>query len=454
MSRVLVGLVFLLSAAPVFAQSTSELLDRISADAAEVKRRMGPPVVAVAAGGNVQAALDSAAPGTVIALSPGGTYQGPITLKDGKTLTTAAFDPAAPVRATIGCPDFQSAIRVEGAASIIGLHIQCNGNDNIYLTASANAVIEYNRVWGNGSAKNGITLNGQGVIRHNDIDYIYRAGQETHGILHTSGGPFLIDDNDIKAASINYLSGGDRVADAAAMPHDVTFTNNRLEKRIAWRSQGLVAKNFFELKMMRNLTAHHNTYRNSWQQGQAEGWCLSIGIRNQYGDNPFATVENVTMEDEQFFGCSGFLSVLGRDYSFPSQTMRNVKLRRITVNDFSRSTWGGSGKVFFIQGGPIDLVIEDLTVLKGAGDLNSLMTFTRPLEVGSGFVARRWDVPEGSYGIQHDGDGWGTTTPSARGAATLNWFLPGYVWESITLRRSPGFTSQTYPAGTTIVTVP
>lgn len=439
----------------VFAQSAQDHLANAKASIEAAEALLGPTVTFVPAGGNLAEYVAGSVPGAVLALSPGGVYTGPITLTDGRTLTTAGFDVNAPVRAVIGCPAFQYAVNVTGVASIRGVRIECNGNDLVLVQSGGNALIEYNQIYGAGSAKKGITSNGgQGIIRKNDIDHIYRFGQETHGISILKGGPWVIDDNDIKAASVNLMSGGDSFTEAEH-PHDLTFTNNRVSKRPEWRGakntsgQTLAAKNLFELKAMDGATITGNTFTLSYLEGQ-DGVCISLSVRNQYGNTPFATVRDIEFANNVISQCGGAVfSILAQDYAFPSQVMDNVRITNTVVHDFSPFTYGGIGRVFYIEGGPTNLQIEHLTVHKGAGGTNSIITFSRPQHPAAGFVARSWDVPEGAYGIQHTGTGWGSQTPPTRGTPTLTHFFPGYVWENVTIRRVGA--NWPYPAGTTII---
>lgn len=455
--RLIALLIALVAARPVVAQTASDHLNQAEAHIAAAKALLGPVVTFVPAGANLVDYVTGSVPGAVLALSPGGVYTGPITLTEGRTLTTMGFDANAPVRASIGCPAFQSAVRVTGAASIRGVRIECNGNDLIFVEEGGNALIEHNQIYGAGSSKKGVTIfGGQGIIRYNDIDHIYRFGQESHGISFIKGGPLVVDSNHIKAASVNFMSGGDSFTEALH-PHDLTFTNNTVSKRPEWRgvknasNQLLAAKNLFELKAMRNAVIENNTFTLSYAEGQS-GVCASFSVRNQNGDTPFAVVENVLFRNNTFAQCGNGFEILARDYLHPSQVMRNVRLENVVMNDLSRTSYGSTiTRVFYIEGGPVDFVIDGLTVNKGLGSVNSFITFAQPSMPGSGFALRNVMAPEGQYGIQSSGTGWPAGPIPSKGAAMLAHFQPGYSCENVTLRRPASYSPQTYPSCVTVI---
>ena len=406
--------------------------------------------VHVPSGGNLQAALTAATANTVVTLDPAAVYEGPVTCTAG-TLQTQGFTPPLVVGTTPLAeidPNNQQGLFISGACTVRGIEIVGNANDLIFLNPTANAVIEYTYLHGGGSTKNGITLKGTAIVRHNVIRNIYRSGQESHGIVSWEGGPYVITDNEISAASINVLFGGEDPSSEAVHPHDLTFQRNYLWKDTAWRGAGYAAKNLFELKLMKTATISDNTLEYSWVDGQ-DGWGLVVSVRNQSGTAPWSIIRDVVIEDNIFRHMAGGISWLGQDdrVGFPSERTLNVTIRNNVFEDISSANWGTNGKLFQINRGSENLTITG-NQMRG-GNVHSFLLFAGSLTHDSvNFTYTNNTVTEGRWGIIDGDNGTGF------GVNALNSYTTGgYTWSGNTVERNPAsFQPQTYPAGTTIVT--
>jgi hypothetical protein len=259
----------------------------------------------------------------------------------------------------------------------------------------------------------------------------------------------FVDDCYLEASGENVMFGGGDALSADGIPQNISFTNCHFRKPEEWRAQaGTGNKNLFELKMAKNVKVDNCLFENSWVDAQV-GYGIVLTVRNQYGRDPWATIQDVEFTNCKLKSVAAGISILGRDYLQVSEGMKNVKFKNFTIEDLSAG-YGGNGRTLQLQGGPENLVFEDFKVVS-PGSVHSMIEFVQPKFPFSGLAFRNCEFYEGSYGIQHTGEGFPAgTTPPLRGAATLAYFNPnGYVWEGVTVHKGPN--KWTYPLGTVMV---
>jgi hypothetical protein len=230
--------------------------------------------IAVPAGGNLQAALNAAQAGDVIALAPGATYIGNFVLPnkgaitDFITLRSAAPDSALPppgIRMTpayaamlpkIRSSNSMSALRTATAANhwrLLFLEFQANLNgygDVIALGAGDSSqtqlsqvpyALVIDRVYIHGDPvlgqKRGLALHSNDTtIINSYISECKGIGQDTQAIGGFNGpGNYLIENNYLEGATENIMLGGSDPTIPNLVTTNVTFRRNHLRKPLAWR---------------------------------------------------------------------------------------------------------------------------------------------------------------------------------------------------------------------------
>ena len=230
--------------------------------------------VYVAAGGDLQAALDAARPGDTILLEEGAEFVGTFVLpvKTGNqwiTLRTSAPDTVlprtgtrirpshAPLLARLRSPTaVDAALRTAPGAHHwriayleFGANYQGNG-DIVQIGDGSSAQNSLDKVphdivlshlyihgdplWGQ---KRGIALNAAAVtIRDSYIADCKGVGQDTQAIGGWNGpGPYTIENNYLEAAGENVMFGGADPAIANLVADGITFRGNYLSRPMAWR---------------------------------------------------------------------------------------------------------------------------------------------------------------------------------------------------------------------------
>jgi hypothetical protein len=227
----------------------------------------------VTSGGNLQEAINTAAPGDTIQLQPGGKYVGNFVLpnKTGTLFVTIRTAPDSrqpgdgvrinpshsPALARLISPNSDPAIRTATGAHhyrIMLLEIGPNdqGFGEIVRLGEADSqqtslsqvpyslvldrlYIHGDRVIGQ---KRGIALNSASTdIINCYISDIKAVGQDTQAIAAMNGpGPYLIQNNYLEAAAENFMAGGVDPMIPNLSPSNITFQYNYLSKPMAWRS--------------------------------------------------------------------------------------------------------------------------------------------------------------------------------------------------------------------------
>ncbi len=228
--------------------------------------------ITVNAGGDLQAALNSAVAGDTILLQAGATFTGNFTLpyKSGTTYITvrsSAADtslPLAGVRITpayasllpkLVSPNTASALKTATGAhhwrlQFLEFKANSGGYGEIVRLGSSSETIAGNqphhlyldRIYIHGDAKlgskRGIALNSADTsIVNSYISDIKAAGYDAQAICGWNGpGPFLIENNYLEAAAENVLFGGADPVIQGLVPSNITIKRNLISKPTKWQS--------------------------------------------------------------------------------------------------------------------------------------------------------------------------------------------------------------------------
>lgn len=433
-------------------------------------------VITVAAGGDLQQAIDRAAPGDTIVLPRGAKYVGNFVLpvKPGSlfiTITTQGSEglprhgqrvlPAhAPLLAAIQSPNSLPAIRSAPGAhhwrlQLLELMPTAGGvGDIVTLGDGGTAQVErsqaardlvVDRCYIHGDPvsgqKRGIALNsGATAITNSYISDVKKRGQDSQAIAGWNGpGPYLIENNYLEAAGENVLFGGADPAIAGLVTEDIIVRRNYLRKPVEWRDAGWQVKNLLELKNARRVLVEGNILEYSWRDGQA-GYAILLTPRNQDGGAPWATVEEVTIRHNIVRHAGGGISIIGEDSNNPSKSTRRVHVVNNLFYDIDADRWGGNGTFALVGQGPSDIAIEHNTIIQTG---NILMVYGGTRQDPQPILGLRFRdnlVRHNLYGV-HGAD-------RAVGQDTLTTFFPGAVFRDNAIA---GGDARSYPAGNTFI---
>jgi hypothetical protein len=276
-------------------------------------------VLRVAAGGNLQAALDSARSGDRIVVAcvrftgnftygvhqPGGIAGQWITVQP-----DCAY-PAAGVRmspsAAVGLPKLVSTNGINTLASrpsaarwhFVGLEITVDSNSannqgtvlvgdaseaqNALSLIPSDIVLDRLYIHGqpNTDMRKCVALNSARTAIVDSYVSECHSGFDAQAITGTNGpGPFKIVNNYLEGAAENIAWGGADPHIAGLVPSDIEIRRNHLLKPLAWKDGRWLEKNVIESKNSTRVLVEGNVLENSWNSAQ-QGYSFALWSVNQ-----------------------------------------------------------------------------------------------------------------------------------------------------------------------------
>lgn len=332
-------------------------------------------VIKVPPGGNVQAALEIAQSGDIVELQAGAVYQGTISLPnkphtdfvtirsssaanlpEGKrvspvqrssmaTITTGMLGRPA-ISATKGAHHYRFVgIEFISSGTLFNYGLIQLGNGEAAANLPHHIEIDRSYITSNRSTnkvRRGIALNSADTaITNSYIEGFGYAQEETQGICGWTGTRNIkIINNYIEGGAENIMFGGADPDSPDLIPSDIEVRGNELNKPEAWK-QGVTVKTLFELKNSKRVQFVGNYLRNNW-----EGSAFRITVRNQDGKATFSTIEDTVIKDNVIDGSGDGINILGKDDTYPSQTLKNLTIEN---NLFVNIGKGFEGKGYFLQ---------------------------------------------------------------------------------------------------------
>jgi hypothetical protein len=408
----------------------------------------------VSAGGDLQAAIDSAAAGDTILIEAGATFTGNFVVRSGKqsiTIRSSAPDamlpPAgqrtgphySPYLPKLRSPNSAAALAIEPGASYITLV-------NLEVLAAADgssSLIELGYTDGRQTSAAqaphhlvvdrilvvvGSTIGQKRAIALNSGDTrvlgcylagLKYAGADAQAIAGWNGpGPFLIENNYLEGAGENLMFGGSDPSIPGLVPAGIQIRRNHMSKPLSWKGSSWTVKNILELKNAQDVVIEGNLLEHNWQAAQS-GYSVLFTPRNQYGGNPSTVVQRVRFINNKVRHVAAVFNILGRDTNYPSQLTNDIEIRNNVFEDVSRSSYGGTGRLLLIDGG------DDIRILNNTS-FNSGTAIYAGGHAVTNFVLENTILNYGDYGIMGDGSspGKGTLTAWFPGAVVLGNVMP------------------------------
>ena len=440
-------------------------------------------IIAVPAGGDFQAALDSANPGDVITLAAGATFTGPFVLpnKPGAgwiIVRSSAPDSALPPpgvridpsyapqmpKLVIGAVYHGAITTVSGAhhfrfigievAPIPGTVVNLNslielGSGETDVTAVPHDIIVdrcYIHGDPSGGGVRGIFMDAaSSAVIDSYLSDFKLTDMDTEAIMAANGpGPFKIVNNYLEAAGVNVMFGGQDPTIQNLVPADIEIRGNYFSKPMSWRigdptyaGTPWSVKNLLELKNARRVLIDGNVFENNWMQADQDGLAILFTPRNQSGGAPWATVEDVTFTHNLVRHSTAGMNLLGWDnLSAASGQLQRVLIQNNLFTDIAAFATNGGyvGLLFLIQDGTADVIIDHNTALQTEWPL---FAYVQNANRGphTGFVFTNTITPNNHYGVS----GYATF---ADPIGTLTTYFPGAVFAGNVL---PGGGAASYP---------
>ena len=440
----------------------------------------------VAAGGNLQAALNAAQPGDVVLSKParrsrgpscsppkGGTAEIVVRSSASDTVLPAAGARISPafasqlpkIRATSAGPpcgrpsgasywrlQFLEFLPASSTASASLVEFGTTGSSQSTLASVAHHLtIDRRYLHGDPGygQRRGLALNSadSNVVDSYFADF-KQANQDTQAIMGWNGpGPFLIQNNYIEAAAENVMFGGNDPSIPNLVPSNITIRRNLISKPLAWRTQSWTVKNLVEFKNARTVTVEGNTIENNWAAGQT-GYAFVITPRNQDGSAPWSIVRDIVIQNNVIRHVAAVFNILGYDDLASSQQTVNVTIRNNLAYDVSTAYGTSSNpapaRFALIGGGPQQITFDHNTVDNdGSATIYLYGGFAPAGQQIAGFVLTNNLLRDNSYAVYGDKAGEGTpglnvyTTAAVVRRNTFAGRPPNSIRRTTCFQRSP-----------------
>lgn len=425
--RIFTGLaiVIVLAAAAVVAIGSLTGRFDIFGPSFEIVANGNSEIIKVPANGNLQAAINRAKSGDIIELVAGATYFGEIVLPNKPlieyvTIRTSAADKlpenqrVGPAQANLMARiltrgDGKPAVSTAAGAHhyrFVGIEFAPNNADYIYNLVLFGADqkrtdvphhLEIDRSYihhfAAGKTRRGIAVNSESTtVKNSYIEGFAYPNEETQGIAGWTGTKDLrILNNYIEGGAENILFGGSDPMNADLIPANIEVRGNHLNKPAAWKGKATL-KALFEIKNAKNVQFVGNYLENNWS-----GSAFRITVRNQDGGAPFSTIEDVLIKDNVINGSGEGLNILGKDDTYPSQTIKRLTITNNVFMNLGGAAFEGSGYFIQIANGETILIANNTVFNTG-----NIATFYG--DMPRDFLFRDNIVGHGAYGIHGLGD--------------------------------------------------
>ena len=388
------------TAAPLPSGATDAELPRVYLNTAMSNTPSAGRTLRVAAGGNLQAALDSAVPGDKLLLAAGATFRGSFTIgpKAGGISggwITVMSDGTLPPEGTRVSPTLAGsfpklvstsvlpALATNGPAArwrLIGLEFT---NDAAITTVNGTVYLG-----DGGSAQNSLSFVPTDIV----LDRVYVHGQSTtddrrcvnfngarlaivdsyvsdchskfdaQAITGTNGpGPFKIVNNYLEASGENIAWGGADPHIPDLVPSDMEIRHNHFFKPLAWRGTWL-AKNLYESKNSRRVLLDGNVFENSYPDGQA-GYAIVLWSVNQDGGCTWCITQDVTFTNNVIKNATSGFQLSAKYGATSSPAMHHVTIRNNVIIGLDNPlVAGGTSRLFTMND-----IIPQLTIEHNTG---------------------------------------------------------------------------------------
>jgi Right handed beta helix region len=428
--------------------------------------------ISVNAGGDLQAAINSARAGDVIALDPNGTWVGnfklPVRNDAGwVTIRTSTPDgslPGAGVRLRPGAVGTLPKILTPNAAPAIQTAAGTAGWRffAVEISATASTTMNYalvglgdgppiqttvasvpnrivlDRVYVHGTpnlnVRRCVFLNSaMTAIVNSTVTDCHDHDSDAQAIYGFNGpGPFRIENNYLTGSGEVLGFGGPTPAITNLVPADIEIRHNHITRPTSW--QGVwMSKNLFELKAGQRVLVEGNVLENNWVDAQ-NGFAILLQVLSDDNTAPWQKITDITIRNNIVRNTAGGVNLLAR-VAYGSAILPSTPLSRVLVTNNSidagaTASLGDNGQAFQLLADLQDVRIER----------NTVAARTRLLAF-DGLPSARLIV-QGNLFTKTDYGIAGNST--AEGNGTLAKFAPG---AKVTDNVFTGVNAATYPTG-------
>jgi hypothetical protein len=357
-------------------------------------------IINVAAGGDLQGALNNAQLGDTIVLQAGASYTGPFTLPNKTTGTgwiyiTSSQYSSLPGPGTRVSPNNAAAMpKILSPANSNAIVTVANSHHFRFVgieiapvpgaftynvvtvgnldksTATLAHHIVFDRCYIHGDPVNlnnrrGVEMDGAYVaVIDSYVSGFQQVGYDTQALAAwNTSGPIKVVDNYLEAAGENIIFGGADSAAASLVPADIEIRNNYFYKPLSLMGSKYVVKNLLEFKSAQRALVVGNVFQNNWAAAQ-QGFSLLVTPRNQNNTAPWSITTDIAVTGNAFINLGSGINILGTDNLSTSGKTARVAVVNNVIGVTALN--GASGRAFQIICGGSDITIDHNTIFNSS----------------------------------------------------------------------------------------
>jgi hypothetical protein len=429
--------------------------------------------VRVAAGANLQSAIDAAQPGDELLLAPGATYTGNFRLPNKGSSTMWITIRTDVSDAVLGAPGTRmtpsraasanlakivTPSNVPAIATALSAHHYRLTGINFGAVSPAFDVNGIIRLGDGSDAQNSLSLVAHDLV----VDRVFVHGLPTQtirrcislqsaasaivdswisdchsnegdsqGIIGWNGpGPYLIQNNHIEGGHQAVFFGGADPAITNLSPSDISLLGNHITRPTSWNGVWQT-KTIIETKNARRLLIEGNVIENVWASAQV-GFALLLKSENQNGGAPWSQSTDLTVRYNRIRNAGSGFNIASNPGAYPVVPAARIAVYDNVIENIGISPYNGDGIPLQILGNTSDVIVAHNS---WSNARNMAISFDGGATTRT--VIHSNIIPNGNYGVKGSG--------TAAGTSTLNYYTPGGVFAYDAI---PGADCAYYPATT------
>ena len=305
----------------------------------------GGRTIVVPAGGDLQAAINTAQRGDIIELAAGATYTDNFELPaktgtgwvvirsagtlppEGTRVTPATAARFAKLRSANSMSTIKASAPGSGYYRLVGLDIGSSADMTYSLVYLGNTAatsvsqlpthIVLDRVWVHGTPTQAIqrcvALNSaHSAVIDSYLSDCHMKGFDSQAIIGWAGpGPYKIVNNYLAGAGENIMFGGADPKISGLVPSDIEIRRNHLHKPLEWKtSNAWTVKNLYESKNSQRVLLEDNILENNWANAQT-GLAILLKSENQSGGCSWCFTGDYTFRYNKLINSPGGFMITG-----------------------------------------------------------------------------------------------------------------------------------------------
>ncbi len=378
-----------LSYRPPFAQPVPPLAAPPIASPEDSHPPAAGRTIFVRSGEDLQAAIDEARAGDILALEAGASFVGNFILphKSGadwiviRSAAQNSLPPAgsrvapsdAKLLARIVTPNAAPALSAAAGAHhfhLVGLEIEAGQGigqvDALVRIGSkdretpSDVIFDHCYIHGDAArrVRRGIALHGARITVVDSYLSDLRNASVSQAITADGSGPFRIANNYLAASGENVVVGAAPEADA--VPADIEIRGNYFHKPLAWKSDAVAVKNLLAVNSAQRALIENNVFENNWGDDVS---AFAVVLAGDDSAIP-STLHDITFRKNVVRRSGAGIAIMGQTPEGPARQTRRVLIQDNLFEEIGGAPWGGSGVLFKMVGATADVVIDHNTGLQ------------------------------------------------------------------------------------------